>query len=93
MKKLVINFKKTGTVLFHNFYVKNKLIRNILIILIIYNAYLYTNFYLGIFKNKNIQKLFDFENLREPQKGDTVLVIAPHPDDEVLGPGGISEML
>ena len=66
----------------------SKVIRNLLIILIIYNAYIYTNFYFAAIRNNHIKRIFKAPKIKAPEPDDTILVIAPHPDDEVLGPGG-----
>lgn len=66
----------------------NKTVRNILIILIIYNAFIYTSFYISAIKNNRIKKIFNVPQIKHPQPDDIILVIAPHPDDETLGPGG-----
>ncbi|GEM_PF-1378765 len=68
--------------------VPNRAIRNILIILIIYNAFIYTNFYFEAFQNNRIRKVFKAPEIKKPDSMDTILVVAPHPDDESLGPGG-----
>ncbi len=68
--------------------IPNKIIRNILIVLIIYNAYIYTNFYFEAFQNNRIKRVFTAPQIKAPSHGDTVLIVAPHPDDETLGPGG-----
>ncbi len=68
--------------------IPNRAIRNILIILVIYNAFIYTNFYFEAFQNNRIKKVFKVPEIKKPDSMDTVLVLAPHPDDESLGPGG-----
>ncbi len=68
--------------------ITSKFIRNLLVILIIYNAYIYTNFYFAAFHNNRIKKIFKAPQVKTPDKDDTILIVAPHPDDEVLGPGG-----
>ncbi len=69
-------------------FISNKTIRNILIVLIIYNAYIYTNFYFEALQNNRIKRVFTAPQIKTPTQDDTILVIAPHPDDETLGPGG-----